>query len=115
MVTLECEGRGVPLPTVTWYRNGEAILSSRQTQYVDRGHYLRIPRVQASDAGQYTCKVTSVAGSAEKNYKLDVYRKNLIIFTLSNVFFPTLYYNIYYTLPILSDLLSKKKKYLARC
>ncbi|GLD49762.1 hemicentin-1, partial [Lates japonicus] len=73
VVTLECEARGVPLPTITWYRNGEAILSNRQAQYVDRGHYLKIPRAQASDAGLYTCKVTSVAGSAEKAYELDVY------------------------------------------
>ncbi|KAI3368574.1 hypothetical protein L3Q82_025583, partial [Scortum barcoo] len=73
VVTLECEARGVPLPTITWYRNGEAILSNRQAQYVDRGHYLKVPRAQASDAGQYTCKVTSVAGRAEKSYELDVY------------------------------------------
>ncbi|XP_044055859.1 hemicentin-1 isoform X2 [Siniperca chuatsi] len=73
VVTLECEARGVPLPTITWYRNREAILSNRQAQYVERGHYLKIPRVQASDAGQYTCKVTSVAGSADKSYDLDVY------------------------------------------
>lgn len=77
VVTLECEARGVPIPTITWYRNGEAILSSRQAQYVERGHYLKIPRAQASDAGQYSCKVTSVAGSAEKSYELDVYCKNL--------------------------------------
>ncbi|XP_034438633.1 hemicentin-1 isoform X1 [Hippoglossus hippoglossus] len=73
VVTLECEARGVPLPVITWYRNGEAILSNRQAQYVERGHYLKIPRAQASDAGLYTCKVTSVAGSAEKAYELDVY------------------------------------------
>ncbi|XP_070817740.1 hemicentin-1 [Chaetodon trifascialis] len=73
MVTLECEARGVPLPTITWYRNGEAILSNRQAQYIERGHYLKIPRAQASDAGRYSCKVTSVAGSAEKSYDLDVY------------------------------------------
>lgn len=77
VVTLECEGRGVPLPTITWYQNGEAILSNRQAQYVERGHYLKIPRVQATDAGQYTCKVTSVAGSAAKIYELDIYCKNL--------------------------------------
>lgn len=75
VVTLECEARGVPLPTITWYRNGEAILSNRQAQYVERGHFLKIPRAQASDAGQYSCKVTSVAGSAEKSYELDVYCK----------------------------------------
>ncbi|XP_076007425.1 hemicentin-1 [Genypterus blacodes] len=72
-VTLECEARGVPLPAITWYRNGEAILSNRQAQYVERGHYLKIPRAQASDAGQYACRVTSVAGTAEKPYELDVY------------------------------------------
>ncbi|XP_016146102.1 hemicentin-1-like [Sinocyclocheilus grahami] len=73
VVTLECEARGVPLPAITWYKNGEVILSSRQAQYVDRGQFLKISRAQVSDAGQYTCKVTSVAGTAEKVYELDVY------------------------------------------
>ncbi|KAJ3600174.1 hypothetical protein NHX12_034124, partial [Muraenolepis orangiensis] len=73
LVTLECEARGVPVPAITWYRHGRAILSSRQAQYVERGHYLKIPRAQGSDAGQYTCRVTSVAGTAEKSYELDVY------------------------------------------
>ncbi|XP_005733181.1 hemicentin-1 isoform X1 [Pundamilia nyererei] len=72
-VTLECEARGVPLPSITWHRKGEIVLSSRQAQHVERGRYLKIVRAQASDAGQYTCKVTSVAGSAEKSYTLDVY------------------------------------------
>lgn len=80
MVTLECEGRGVPPPTVTWYRNGQDILSSRQTQYVERGHFLKILHVQASDAGRYTCKAASVAGSTEKTYDLDVYCKNLALY-----------------------------------
>lgn len=31
-----------------------------------------------SDAGQYTCKVTSVAGTAEKIYELDVYGEGLL-------------------------------------
>uniref|UniRef100_A0A3B5LKZ5 Hemicentin 1 n=1 Tax=Xiphophorus couchianus TaxID=32473 RepID=A0A3B5LKZ5_9TELE len=73
MVTLGCEVRGVPHPTITWYRRGEAIMSSRQAQYLERGIRLKIPRVQASDAGQYTCKVNNVAGSAEKSFELDVY------------------------------------------
>ncbi len=73
LMTLECEVRGVPLPAITWYKNGVVILSSRQAQYVDRGQFLKISRAQVSDAGQYTCKVTSVAGTAEKVYVLDVY------------------------------------------
>uniref|UniRef100_A0A8B9H3J1 Hemicentin 1 n=1 Tax=Astyanax mexicanus TaxID=7994 RepID=A0A8B9H3J1_ASTMX len=72
-VTLECEARGVPLPAITWYKNGVTILSSRQAQYLEHGQYLKITRVQVSDSGHYTCKVTSVAGTAEKAYELDVY------------------------------------------
>uniref|UniRef100_A0A3Q4HTJ7 Hemicentin 1 n=1 Tax=Neolamprologus brichardi TaxID=32507 RepID=A0A3Q4HTJ7_NEOBR len=72
-VTLECEARGVPLPSITWHRKGEIVPSSRQAQHAERGRYLKLVRAQASDAGQYTCKVTSVAGSAEKSYTLDVY------------------------------------------
>ncbi|TSL47575.1 Hemicentin-1 [Bagarius yarrelli] len=72
-VTLECEVRGVPLPAITWYKNGEPILSSRQAQYVDRGHFLKLSRVLVSDAGHYTCRVTSVAGTADKSYELDVF------------------------------------------
>lgn len=79
-VTLECEVRGVPLPAITWYKNGEAILSSRQAQYVDRGHFLKISRVQESDSGHYTCRVTSVAGTAEKAYDLDVYGELFLYF-----------------------------------
>ncbi|XP_030626728.1 hemicentin-1 [Chanos chanos] len=72
-VTLECEARGVPFPTVTWFKNGEPVLSSRQAQYVDRGQFLKIPKAQVSDVGNYTCRVSSVAGTADKSYKLDVY------------------------------------------
>lgn len=74
-VTLECEARGVPFPAITWYKNGQAIISNRQALYVDRGHFLKIPLALVSDAGQYTCRVTSVAGTAEKLYELDVYGK----------------------------------------
>uniref|UniRef100_A0AAY5EKM1 Ig-like domain-containing protein n=1 Tax=Electrophorus electricus TaxID=8005 RepID=A0AAY5EKM1_ELEEL len=77
-ITLKCEARGVPLPTITWHKDGEVILSSRHTQYVERGQLLRIPRVQASDAGRYTCKVTSLAGAAEKAYELDVYGERVL-------------------------------------
>ncbi|MGH0173029.1 UNVERIFIED_CONTAM: hypothetical protein FKN15_020671 [Acipenser sinensis] len=72
-VTLECEARGVPLPAITWFKDGRPLTSSPQALYVDRGQFLQIPQVQVSDAGRYTCRVTSVAGNAEKPYKLDVY------------------------------------------
>lgn len=95
MVKLECEARGVPIPTITWYRKGDAIFSSRRAQYVEQGHYLKIPRAQASDAGQYTCKVTNVAGSTEKRYELDVYGNR---FYLTHVPFFIALFVIYFIL-----------------
>lgn len=78
-VTLECEGRGVPPPTLSWYRDGLAVPAGRQSQYLERGHVLKILRVEASDAGRYTCRAASVAGSAERSYQLEVYCKNLAL------------------------------------
>ncbi|XP_067893515.1 hemicentin-1 isoform X1 [Heterodontus francisci] len=72
-MTLECEARGVPLPAITWYKADRPIISSPQATYINRGHFLQIPRTHVSDAGQYTCRVTSIAGAAEKFYELDVY------------------------------------------
>ncbi|XP_043941249.1 hemicentin-1 [Protopterus annectens] len=72
-VTLECEARGVPLPAITWYKDGSPIISNPQALYIDRGQFLRIPHVRVSDAGRYTCRVTSIAGTAEKPYELDVH------------------------------------------
>lgn len=91
-VSLECEARGVPVPAITWYKNGEPILSNRQTQYVDRGHFLKILRVLVSDNGHYTCRVTSVAGTAEKAYELDVYGERYVYFLfLVHCFDPNVY------------------------
>ncbi|XP_039591708.1 hemicentin-1 isoform X2 [Polypterus senegalus] len=71
-VSLECEARGMPVPAITWYRDGQPIIASHQVLYNDRGHFLQIPQAQLSDAGRYTCRATSIAGSAEKTYLLDI-------------------------------------------
>uniref|UniRef100_A0A8C9R6U4 Hemicentin-1 n=1 Tax=Scleropages formosus TaxID=113540 RepID=A0A8C9R6U4_SCLFO len=72
-VTLECEVRGVPVPTITWYRDSHAILSGRHALYEDRGQILKIPVALVSDAGRYICRATNMAGMAEKAFELDIY------------------------------------------
>ncbi|NXU50379.1 HMCN1 protein, partial [Turnix velox] len=72
-ITLECETKGTPVPTITWYRDGRPIISSPQALYVDRGQFLQIPLAQISDSARYTCHVASAAGAAEKTYDVDVY------------------------------------------
>uniref|UniRef100_A0A663M826 Hemicentin 1 n=1 Tax=Athene cunicularia TaxID=194338 RepID=A0A663M826_ATHCN len=73
LINLECETKGIPVPTITWYKDGRPIISSPQAQYMDRGQFLQIPRAKVSDSAKYTCHVTSAAGTAEKIYDVDVY------------------------------------------
>ncbi|NXV13679.1 HMCN1 protein, partial [Cepphus grylle] len=79
LINLECETKGIPVPTITWYKDGRPIISSPQALYVDRGQFLQIPRAQVSDSARYTCRVTSAAGAAEKIYDVDVYGKQELI------------------------------------
>ncbi|VTJ81530.1 Hypothetical predicted protein, partial [Marmota monax] len=73
IIKLECEPRGLPLPTVTWYKDGQLVMSSSQVLYIDKGQFLHIPRAQVSDSSIYTCRATNVAGTAEKSFHVDVY------------------------------------------
>ncbi|XP_004688211.1 PREDICTED: hemicentin-1 [Condylura cristata] len=73
MIKLECETRGLPIPAITWYKDGRPVISSSQTLYIDKGQFLQIPRAQVSDSGTYTCHVTNVAGTAEKSFHVDIY------------------------------------------
>ncbi|XP_008936946.1 PREDICTED: hemicentin-1-like, partial [Merops nubicus] len=73
LISLECETKGIPVPTITWYKDGRPMISSPQALYVDRGQFLQIARAQVSDSAKYTCRVTSAAGAAEKMYDVHVY------------------------------------------
>ncbi|NWV42606.1 HMCN1 protein, partial [Grantiella picta] len=73
LISLECETRGIPVPTMTWYKDGQRVISSPQAVYVDRGQFLQIPRAQVSDSARYSCRVSSTAGAAEKLFHVDVY------------------------------------------
>ncbi|XP_057363933.1 hemicentin-1 isoform X3 [Manis pentadactyla] len=73
IIKLECETRGLPMPAITWYKDGQPVISSSQALYVDKGQFLHIPRAQVSDSATYTCHVTNVAGTAEKSFHVDVY------------------------------------------
>ncbi|NXL77816.1 HMCN1 protein, partial [Leptocoma aspasia] len=73
LINLECETKGIPVPTITWYKDGQRVISSPQALYVDRGQFLQIPRAQVSDSARYSCRVSSAAGAAEKLFHVDVY------------------------------------------
>ncbi|XP_043342030.1 hemicentin-1 isoform X3 [Cervus canadensis] len=73
IIKLECETRGLPMPVITWYKDGQPVISSSQALYVEKGQFLHIPRAQVSDSATYKCQVTNVAGTAEKSFHVDIY------------------------------------------
>ncbi|XP_011246353.1 hemicentin-1 isoform X3 [Mus musculus] len=73
IVKLECETRGLPVPAITWYKDGQVVTSSSQALYIDKGQLLHIQRAQVSDSATYTCHAANVAGTAEKSFHVDIY------------------------------------------
>ncbi|XP_056379622.1 hemicentin-1 isoform X2 [Hyla sarda] len=72
-ISLECDAWGIPHPTITWYKEGETILSSTRVIFIENGKYLQISEAKTTDSGKFTCHVANVAGKAEKAYVLDIY------------------------------------------
>ncbi|XP_072421818.1 hemicentin-1-like isoform X1 [Chiloscyllium punctatum] len=72
-VSLQCDAHGIPAPGITWLKDGRPIVSSSKMTYVERGQFLLINEVQASDQGWYTCRARNIAGSMEKSYRMQVY------------------------------------------
>ncbi|XP_077013357.1 hemicentin-1 isoform X4 [Tamandua tetradactyla] len=73
MIKLECETRGLPVPAITWYKDGQPVISSPQALYVDNGQFLQIPQAQIADSATYMCHATNVAGTAEKSFQVEIY------------------------------------------
>uniref|UniRef100_A0A8B9JKN2 Cell adhesion molecule-related/down-regulated by oncogenes n=1 Tax=Astyanax mexicanus TaxID=7994 RepID=A0A8B9JKN2_ASTMX len=65
---LLCEAEGNPEPSITWLKDGRPIVSSSQFTYTQAGHMLRIGAVSSEDAGTYTCRASSPAGTAIIHY-----------------------------------------------
>lgn len=59
-VVYQCQVRGNPKPTITWYHNG-AQFRSTFTRYVN-GNELNIPSFDPEESGIYQCFARNVAG-----------------------------------------------------
>ena len=68
IVSYTCQADGEPLPTISWYFNGDPLGSADTSKYmfIDRllassvMSVLNIRNLEASDAGTYTCDATNV-------------------------------------------------------
>ncbi|KAK7933456.1 hypothetical protein WMY93_004352 [Mugilogobius chulae] len=71
LVTLTCEARGVPPPTLTWFKDGQP-LSLHRNLLDGQETRLQLPDVAPSDAGLYSCVASNQAGSSTKGFNLTV-------------------------------------------
>ncbi|KAF4016760.1 hypothetical protein G4228_008189 [Cervus hanglu yarkandensis] len=68
-----CEARGVPMPDITWFKDGDPLVPSAEVVYTRGGRQLQLERAQGSDAGTYSCKASNAVGVVEKTTRLEVY------------------------------------------
>ncbi|XP_041262809.1 hemicentin-2 isoform X2 [Onychostruthus taczanowskii] len=71
-VTLQCWPRGSPPLHVSWMKDGLPLRLSPRVTLLSAGHILRISQAQLSDAGLYTCIVSSRAGVADRSFVLQI-------------------------------------------
>ncbi|KAM6930619.1 hemicentin-1 [Xenentodon cancila] len=72
LVTLTCEARGVPPPTLTWMKDGQPLSLHRNLLLDGQETRLQLPDVAPSDAGLYSCVASNQAGSSTKSFNLTV-------------------------------------------
>ena len=72
LVTLTCEARGVPPPTLTWMKDGQPLSLHRNLLLDGQETRLQLPDVTPSDAGLYSCVASNQAGSSTKSFNLTV-------------------------------------------
>ncbi|XP_055275068.1 hemicentin-1 isoform X3 [Moschus berezovskii] len=71
-VSLNCEASGIPLPSITWLKDGWPVNLSSSLRILSGGRILRLIQTRTEDAGQYTCVVRNAAGEERKIFRLSV-------------------------------------------
>ena len=67
-VTLSCNASGIPVPTITWTRNGSVLNSSvPRISFGAESRELTITNINRADSGEYRC----VANNSEGNVTSD--------------------------------------------
>ncbi|CAH1786157.1 unnamed protein product, partial [Owenia fusiformis] len=69
---LLCPAKGTPPPVINWYKDGVEITGNEIGVRILRDGSLQFDRAQASDAGEYKCVATNVAGNATHTNKVKI-------------------------------------------
>ncbi|XP_060552023.1 hemicentin-1-like isoform X2 [Ruditapes philippinarum] len=73
-LTVLCRVTGVPVPTISWFKDGEDLdVDSLDNVEVDNeGQELTIYSAQVGDTALYTCRAVNEAGESDISYQVDV-------------------------------------------
>ena len=73
-IYIECPADGVPPPSILWLKDKVPIidLSAHNAREISNGRQLELRTLQPSDAGDYTCQATNIAGQRKKTFALDI-------------------------------------------
>jgi len=61
-VVLECPAAGSPVPTISWSKSGQLLISGDSRVTVTKDGELIIGKVRTTDSGDYTCTAGSILG-----------------------------------------------------
>lgn len=69
---LSCIVNGNPKPSVKWLVNGQSLTSTARQHVLAEGRQLEIVKAEVTDTGRYTCVASNEAGSADRDFHLEV-------------------------------------------
>ena len=74
---LHCPATGMPEPDIQWTRQGKPLsfLSEPNLRVTDGGRHLQLFNAHLLDAGSYMCTATNLAGSASKQFIVNILGK----------------------------------------
>lgn len=75
-VTISCQANGLPLPNITWTKDGKRLLGQSNNRFVKSAlGDLSIHWVRLEDQGTYVCQASNIYGSIETLSQLEVIKK----------------------------------------